>query len=163
MHCPLEHLGLFTISSVIGKPAVLHLLLLHLQREPYHLVGLLPHMGGHSMDCLSICSQASPQISARPGQITKPKQDAANESSVDALDSLKPGSSADPISRDTVPQHLASPKDDDLHSCGGPRDHSPNVCASLRIVGGLEGNARQQLRTPPRRERMPGDWSTVCI
>lgn len=166
MHCHLEHLGLSTISNVIGKPAVLHLLFLHLQSEPYHLVYLLPHMGGRSLDCLSICSQAGAQIPAGPGQMAKPRQDtlvsdAADESPEDDSDSLKPCSSADPISRNIVPQHLASPKDHDPHSCGSPRDHSPNVCASRRGVGGLEGIARQQLRTPPRRERMPGDWSTV--
>ncbi len=162
MHCHLEHLGLLTISSVIGKPAVLHLLLLHLQSEPYHLLCLLPHMGGRSLGCLSICSQAGPQIPVGPGQIAQPRQDAANESPEGVSDRLKPGSSAEPISRDTVPQHLANPKDHNPHSCSGPRDHSPSVYASPRGVGGLEGIARQQLRTPPRRERMPGDWSTVC-
>ncbi len=166
MHCHLEHLGLFTVSSVIGRPAGLHLLLLHLQSEPYHLVCLLPHMSGRSPGCLSICSQAGPHIPVGPGQITKAEDhlvsDAADDSPEDASDSLKPGSSAEPISRDTPPQHLASPKDHNPHSCGGPRDHGPSVCASLRGVGGLEGVARQQLRTPPRRERMPGDWSTVC-
>ena len=160
MHCHLEHLGLFTISSVTGKPAVLHLLFLRLQSESYHLVYLLPHMGGRSLHYLSICSQAGPQNSARPGQIAKHRQDDANESPKHVSDSLKPSSSADPISRDTVPQHLASPKDHSPHSCGSPRDHSLNPCASLR---GVDGSiARQQLRTPPRRERMPGDWSTVC-
>ncbi len=167
MHCHLEHLALFTVSSVIGRPAGLHLLLLHLQSEPYHLVCLLPHMGGRSLGCLSICSQVDPQISARPGQITRPKQEhlvsgAADNCPEGVSDSLKPGSSADPISRETAPQHLASPKDHKPYSCGGPRDDSPSECASLRGVGGLEGITRQQLRTPPRRGRMPGDWSTVC-
>jgi len=116
-------------------------------------VSLLPHMGGRSLGCLSICSQADPQISARPGQIIRPKQDhlvsdAADESPEDVPGSLKPGSSADPISTDTAPQHLASPKDHNPHSCGGPGNHSPSVCASLKGVGGLDGIRRQQLRTP---------------
>lgn len=88
--------------------------------------------------------------------------DAADESPEDAPGSLKPGRSTDPISRDTAPQPLVSPKDHNPHTFGDLRDHSPSVCASLRGVGGLEGIARQQLRTLPRRERMLGDWSTVC-
>lgn len=149
------------VLLAVSLPAVLHLVLLHLQSEQYHLMCLLPHMGGCSLDCLSICSQAGPQISARSGQITEPKQDAANKSSVDAPDGLKPGSGADPVSRDTPPQLLASPKDHNPHSCSGLRDHSLSVSASLRGVGGLEGISRQQLQTLPRRQRMPGDWSTV--
>ena len=124
-------------------------------------------MGGRSLDCAPICSQAGPHTSARPGQIAAPKQDcvvsdAADESPEDAPGSLKPGRSTDPISRDTAPQPLVSPKDHNPHTFGDLRDHSPSVCASLRGVGGLEGIARQQLRTLPRRERMLGDWSTVC-
>ena len=54
-----------------------------------------------------------------------------------------------------------SPKDHSLQGCASRGDDRPQGYISPRAGDSMEGIGRHQTHTPPRRERMPGNWSTV--